>query len=216
MGKNFFIIGAGTFGKKAALHLSKNPSINVTCIDIDPNLNENELPTGINFIRKDGIQFLKEEFSNISSQDFIIPAIPIHLAAYWLISYLNSQLSITKLPKEYISTMPNPLELEDHSYATSYANFKCPDNCVETSVCPVTKQKRKEPLYQLLRSIPVYNYKIHIIQSRQLGPGMGGYKKAELENLIELVKYHDNFILGTSCNCHGIVTALQKHQQGGL
>jgi hypothetical protein len=211
MAKRFFIIGAGTFGKKAALHLSKNPSNKVICVDIDPRLSPSQLPPGIGLVQKDGIQFLKEEFSNIKPDDFIIPAVPIHLAAYWLISYMETNLHITEVPQGYVSKIPNPIRLQDKSYAASYANFKCPDNCVEGSICPVTGQKRNEPLYQLLRSITVCNYNVHIIQSRQLGPGMGGYKKLELENLVEESNHFDNFMLGTACNCHGIITSIEKY-----
>jgi hypothetical protein len=207
----FFIIGTGQFGKKAALHLNKNPKHTVYCVDPDPVLSEWARANSLIFYEMDGIEFLLNHFEMILKEDYIIPALPIHLAAYWLIAKKSPHIKKTYVPKEFTRKIPNALELNDMSYVTSYATFKCPDNCVESVICPVTGKKRPIPLYKFLSNIKFPGWHIHIIRSKQLGPGIGGYKKIQLEQLLDLIESHPNLILGSACNCHGIITALRKH-----
>jgi hypothetical protein len=94
----------------------------------------------------------------------------------------------------------------------SYADFICPDDCPEPDVCTITGKRREKPLYELLRSLDV-GFRVHIIRSHQLAPGLGGYTVADLKRAAETLAGHRNgkWLVGTACKCHGILTAFEIH-----
>ncbi|RLB12393.1 MAG: hypothetical protein DRG63_11710, partial [Deltaproteobacteria bacterium] len=73
--------------------------------------------------------------------------------------------------------------------------------------CTVTGEKRDRPLYQLLRELPVAGFNIHVIRSRQLAPGLGGYAISELFGLCSKLRQmpDSKWLLATSCKCHGVL-----------
>ena len=94
----------------------------------------------------------------------------------------------------------------------SYADFRCPDDCPEPSDhCTVTGKKRGKPLYKLLGDIALPGFRVHVIRSRQLAPGIGGYSIGDLEGLRERVEGGGNskWLVGTACKCHGIISAVE-------
>lgn len=209
--RRFIVVGAGHFGKRACLHLKRDPKRHVVAIDLD---NSNAVwaeKWGIEFVNNDGISFLADPDFEIRPHDYIIPALPVHLAAYWLIANRSKELSLklASIPTEVINQIPNPFTLPDGSCVTSNANFLCPEDCKEGPICPVTGQKRATPLYKLLSKIKSPQ-PVHLIRSRQLGPGMGGYKMEELQRLMSLpFNRHSSIIIATACSCHGILTRIQ-------
>lgn len=209
--RRFIVVGAGHFGKRACLYLKRDPKRQVVAIDVDK---ENALwakKWGIDFVGKDGISFLIDPDFEIRPQDYLIPALPIHLAAYWLLAKGPKEVSLrlAPIPEEVIAQLPNPFILKDHSCVTSSADFLCPEDCKEGPICPVTGQKRRAPLYNILREIKT-SYPLYLIRSRQLGPGMGGYKMEELQRLMSLpFKEHSSIIIGTACSCHGILSRIK-------
>jgi len=52
---------------------------------------------------------------------------------------------------------------------------------------------------------------VHVIRSRQLAPGLGGYRVRDLKELLGKVSEagKGKWLVATACNCHGIVTAMQ-------
>jgi len=51
-----------------------------------------------------------------------------------------------------------------------------------------------------------------VIQSHQLGPGIGGYRPAMLFELLERVKQAGSALLvSTACRCHGVVTGMARN-----
>jgi hypothetical protein len=55
------------------------------------------------------------------------------------------------------------------------------------------------------------DFKVYVIRSHQLAPGLGGYKVADLARMAEKLTSDDKgqWLLGTSCRCHGILTAME-------
>lgn len=207
--RRFFVIGAGRFGKKACLHLLKGPRRQVVAVDPDKKSLLWAKEAKIEFYQLEGVSFLVHPPFKIDPDDFIIPALPIHLAAYWVLEKrpYNLDLTIGEMPEDITVQLPGALRLSDRSYATTHANFLCPEGCKEGKTCPVTGMARKRPLYEILKEIKTNRALIHVIQSRQLGPGMGGYKMKELLNLMDLPwKEHQSIMIATACRCHGIVS----------
>lgn len=210
------IIGAGHFGKRAVRILSEIRLRRAPLLIVDKD--ENSLAEikgpSIEKILHDGINFLAENFHLLSPSNTIIPAVPVHLAFEWLKSYLDNDCKIkqAKGPEEIKPFLPYTWEGSEGSLLISYADFPCPDDCPEPAdYCTVTGEKRSTPLYELLSRLDLLNYRIHIIKSRQLAPGLGGYKVGDLKKLATKVRKQGRgmWLVGTACRCHGTVTAME-------
>ena len=94
---------------------------------------------------------------------------------------------------------------------TSFATFRCPDDCDEPEgVCRVTRKDREANLYELIQRIELPDYKTLVVRSYQLTPGVGGYQLSTLWRLLQEVKSFDKKILvATACRCHGVINALR-------
>jgi len=209
-----FIIGAGHFGKRAARILSQKTNSPISVVDKD----ENRLLELKGFTAKkilgDGIDFLVGNFHILSPSNIIIPAIPVHLASEWLKKYLGNGFEVKQIqvPEGIKTFLPHTWPGSEGSLLVSYADFQCPDDCPEPKdYCTVTKKKRKTPLYDLLSQLKVLNFKVHIIRSRQLAPGLGGFRVDDLKRLSAEVRDEGTgrWLVGTACKCHGTVTALE-------
>ncbi len=210
------IIGAGHFGNKAVRILSETGLRLFPVLIIDKDENSLALIRGpsIEKILHDGIDFLVKNFHLLSPSNIIIPAVPLHLAFEWLKSYLDNICNIkqVKVPEGVRPLLPNTCKGNEGSLLISYADFHCPDNCPEPAdCCTVTGEKRGKPLHELLSRLDPLNYKIHIIKSRQLAPGLGGYKVDDLRELAIRVRNQGRgmWLVGTACRCHGTVSAME-------
>ena len=208
------IIGAGYFGKRAAHILARKTHTLILVIDQDhARLQEiRDLP--IKSILSDGILFLSNHFHRLKPGNIIIPALPLHLAFEWLKHCIDlcDRIKRIGVPEEMKKLLPYTWSGRDGSLLTSFANFCCPDHCPEPDDhCMVTGESRLKPLYQLLGEFALSEYRVHIIRSRQLAPGLGGYMVEDLKKL-----HHDiyegkkgKWLVGTACRCHGVVSALE-------
>jgi 6-phosphogluconate dehydrogenase (decarboxylating) len=70
---------------------------------------------------------------------------------------------------------------------------------------------RGTPLYRLLTETEPRGFRVHVIRSRQLAPGLGAYRVRDLKELLGKVSEagKGKWLVATACKCHGIVTALQ-------
>ena len=209
-----FIIGAGHFGKRAVNILSQKTDSPLSVVDQDEHcLLEIEYPK-VKKIETDGIDFLVENFHRLSPSNIIIPAIPVHLASEWLKKYLGHDLRIKQIqvPSEIKTFLPHTWPGSEGSLLISYADFQCPDDCPEPAdYCTVTGEKRKTPLFELLCKLKIPEFRVHIIRSRQLAPGLGGYRVDELKRMAKKIKDtgFGKWLTGTACRCHGTLTALE-------
>ena len=169
---------------------------------------------GAKRIAQDGVQFLAKHFSHLAPSTFIIPAVPVHLAFEWVRTYINKKGSIEQLsvPKGVALRLPHTQDGSEGSLLASYADFRCPEDCLEpANCCTVTGKKRGVPLYRLLAQLEPRGFRVHVIRSRQLAPGVGGYRVRDLKELLGKVSEgrKGKWLVGTACKCHGIVTAMQ-------
>ena len=209
-----FIIGAGHFGKRAASILSQKTDSPISILDKDEHRLFEIKGLMVKKIQSDGIDFLVENFRILSPLNIIIPAIPIHLASEWLKKYLDDDLGINQIqvPEGIKTFLPHTWPGSEGSLLVSYADFQCPDDCPEPAdYCTITREKRKTPLYDLLSQLKLSDFKIHIIRSRQLAPGLGGFRVDDLKKLDARVRDEGmgRWLVGTACRCHGTVTALE-------
>ena len=207
-----FIIGAGHFGTRAARIIRQRSDGPVFVVDPDKKGLSSLGDLRIEKIQGDGVRFLLDNFQYLKNANTIVPALPVHLAYEWLIRYLPGDMKTKKLPMpETPPPLPHVCPASEGSTLVSYADFLCPDDCPEPVYCTVTGKKREQPLYAFLRNLQLPPFQVHIIRSHQLAPGLGGYKAGDLRETAERVmKGGDRkWILGTSCKCHGILTAFE-------
>lgn len=206
-----FILGAGRFGSRAAKILCSRRKTAIWLIDKDrePLSKQENLP--VSRIQMDAVQFLSERFSSLFPENLLVPSVPVHLAFEWLMSFCG-EISREDIPGETKMLLPNSWAGSEGSLLVSDADFLCPDDCPEPADhCTITGKRRETPLYQRLREIHAPDHRIHIIRSRQLAPGVGGYMVRDLMDVLENLRRHreEKWLLGTACRCHGIVTAFR-------
>ena len=205
-----FIIGAGHFGARAARILSGRSNAPIFVVDPSEEALAGLSALRVNRICHEGIQFLLDNFQRMKDASTLVPALPLHLAYEWLIRYLPKDMVTEKLPMPGTGNrLPNVFTASEGSTLVSYADFLCPDDCPEPVHCTVTGEKREQPLFALLRGLRIPQFQVHIIQSHQLAPGLGGYPVGDLRETAERVMGEGDgkWVLGTACKCHGILTA---------
>jgi hypothetical protein len=148
----------------------------------------------------------------------IIPALPRHLASEWLKGYLHKEFRIkqTEVPEEVRSFLPHTWRTKEGSLLISYADFRCPEDCPEPArYCTVTGERRGLALYQRLNQLTFLDFRVHVVRSHQLAPGLGGYKAGDLARLANRLRQEGpgRWLVGTACKCHGTLTAIEVSER---
>jgi hypothetical protein len=181
-------------------------------LDIDGSRLSQLHATAARLIQEDGIQFLVGHDHLLCPSHTIVPALPHHLAFEWLRQRLAEEFTVERLPvpESIREELPHTWPASDGSLLVSYADFVCPDDCPEPERCTVTGERR-HPLYDVLAGVVLPDFQVHVIRSRQLAPGLGGYRMADLVSAAQRVAYgkRGKWLLGTSCRCHGVITAFE-------
>ena len=145
--------------------------------------------------------------------DWIIPALPVHLAAEWFLVRMGPErLDRVTVPSKIESLLPNPIRGSDGNIYVSHADFRCPDDCAEPrDICTVTGEPRKRNMFEILSDIHLPSFKALVIRSHQLGAGIGGYRpKHHLTLLDKVDQARGQLLVGTACRCHGVITGLER------
>ena len=211
---NFWIIGGGKFGLRAARVLGKkHPSANLTIVEKREKVCRQLERLEIETVCKDGIEYLERNLTIASYPDWIVPAIPLHTAYEWIKTKLSKTRNLQKIavPKDLISELPHPINAEFGQLYISIADFKCPENCPEPDdICTYTGESRRMVLHEFLKSIQRKDLNSVVIQSHQLAPGVGGYTpRALFEALNEIKAAQGPIMLSTACSCHGVIDVFQ-------
>ncbi len=207
--ETIWIIGAGTFGLRAAKLLTDQGSrYGVTLVDQDRTALDRAKDLGCDIEMGDGIDFLRAQLTPNDGPDWIVPAVPVHLAWKWC-TRVCPGLNPTEVPPGLDRKIPNFMKGNNGDIYTSHANFICPPNCNEPDRnCTATGLPRKQPMYEVLAGLSCDRYASLVIQSRQLGPGLGGYRSSSLFSLKHRIeKARGPVLVGTACKCHGVVSA---------
>ncbi len=151
----------------------------------------------------------------------IVPAVPFHLAADWLIRSLQQKngVAIKRIPLEIPWDLPfEYLDPPGNRYV-SMATWRCAENCLPSpGHCTLTHNARPKDLFDLIREKALETGEfeaddIRVIISKQLAPGLGAYHCSDLFSLRELALKpsggEKKILVATSCTCHGVATALK-------
>ena len=213
--KAIWIIGAGRFGRMAADRLTgKIKHLHLVLVDLESEKLHAAGGPGRTLIKADGAAYLAEHLRKKEEKhpDWIVPAVPIHLAAAWqLLNQGKKSLQRIPIPAGMDPLLPHPLRVENGNIFVSHADFLCPDDCAEPrNTCTFTGKPRKQNMFELLNEIQFPPWKSLVIRSHQLGPGVGGYRTQELLDMADRIeKTRGPILLSTACRCHGVMTGLQ-------
>ncbi len=203
----FVIAGYGRFGRIALARIKNSfPGIQVLVVEHDREKLREEFPSGSIPIRTDIVSFLLHS-DLLEMDDYVIPMVPFHLAASYIISKVPN-VSETSVPEEIVPVVPNPIRMNFSNLLVSRANFLCPDDCSEGETCTVTG-RMNEPLYDTLKAIKVPGFSVLVQRSYQILPGVGGYPFRELIELIGKITIGPHLV-ATSCKCHAVITAIEQ------
>jgi TrkA family protein len=210
--QNIYILGSGHFGKRAFKILrNRTKYTRVTVIDKQPQALAEIIAAGGHVLTMDAIKFLDIHVDNMSPDDWIVPAIPVHVAYAWLRLKMKTgfECHAISVPNTIQSRLPNPLEGQEKQVYASIATFTCPEDCPEPQTCcTVTGKPRPQILSETLTGLDRPDFRSICIVSSQLGPGVGGFQVKTLRQAVkDITKNPGRILLSTSCKCHAVLDA---------
>lgn len=212
--EEIWIIGVGRFGQIAFQRLFKaGKDRHFVLVDPETEKLRQYKGTTATLEVSDGIEFLQKRLTLGRNPDWIIPALPVHLAAEWILLHLGpTRLKRIPLPSELDGLVPNPIRGSEGNLYVSHADFRCPEDCDEPrDICSITRKMRHQNMYDLLFNLAFKPFTSLNIRSYQLGPGIGGYRAEQLLEMKARVEQTTGLVLlSTACRCHGVISPLER------
>jgi hypothetical protein len=212
--KEIWIIGIGKFGLMAVNRLERvYPNYRFILVDTEKEKLIKAKGLNRSLEHADGVSYLLNNLHPEKGPDWIIPALPVHLLAEWIIARLKADgLERIRIPIPAMKYLPNFIEGKNGDLYVSHADFICPDDCPEPgNVCYVTGQKRTRNMFDLLQAINLPGFRSIVVRSHQLAPGVGGYRPEKLFQVLQQVsELHTAILLSTACRCHGVITGVKS------
>lgn len=216
--EKIWIIGAGKFGIRTVKQLAqKDQPYSITLVDSDETAIARARDLDCKVIAGDGSLFLTEHLIRGREPDWIVPALPVHLAYEWCALKIGKDRLVPfALPKEADDLLPNPFRGAENQIYVSHADFICPPNCNEPDDrCTKTGEPRKEDMFALLARLDIRGVTPFVVRSHQLGPGVGGYRPAVLYDLLDRLRLHrGRCCIATACRCHGVISGGRVLSEG--
>jgi hypothetical protein len=210
--RTYLIIGCGHFGSRAAEKLlKKDPLSKIIVADKIKESIKKICHLPVETAVGEGVSYLNQFLSQGRRADYIIPAVPFHLAFEFILSRLKpSGGKRKKVPP--LSGLPNSIKGKTGDLYTSLADFICSEDCPEPAqYCTFTKKRRLKPLYRILSELEGA-FESKTVRSYQLAPGVGGFRPEALIDLLEDIKRKKksgwSILVSTASRCHGVTSAL--------
>ncbi len=212
----YLLLGAGRFGCLALQRLwERDPEAQFCVVDRDPEkLAQLPVQADTRLVAVVA-EFLAEVLATKPWPDWLIPAVPLHVAFAWLRLTLpaGEAWSLMPVPPELGQDAPFRQRGGEGEVYLSLATGRCPDDCPEpASRCSLTGAPRSGNLFEMLARQQITGCKTVVLRSRQLAPGVGGYRPADLLRLREEVRQAGErcIIVCTACRCHGVCHGLER------
>lgn len=212
--KTVWILGAGQFGEIAGVRLRlKYPEAEIIIVDQDSAALREVEAVASTTVLGEGTAYLAQHLEASGPPDWIVPAIPVHVAFEWIGLQLAAthRLEKLKIPGSVTQNLGKRFTGQDGRVYTSLADFTCPGNCPEPAeLCFVTGKPRPVDLHKELTSVAPPLMTPVIVRSRQLSAGVGGYRPGDLfEALRQIEACAGPVLLGTACRCHSVLDAFR-------
>ncbi|GAB6061697.1 NAD-binding protein [Deferrisoma palaeochoriense] len=208
---DIWVLGGGRFGTRAATRLA-GANRAVLVVDREPAGLAAARDLGVDTRQADAVAFLRGSLGEGRRPDWIVPAVPFHLAAAWCLAELGPGLVRHPIPPEVERAVPNPFRAAEDEIYASHATWRCPPDCPEPADrCTVTGEPRPKDLFRLLAELDVPPFRPFVLRSHQLAPGVGGYRPEELLSLRDALGAHlGPALVATACRCHGVITGVLR------
>jgi hypothetical protein len=214
---SYLILGAGKFGRLALRRLSaQDPGARFLLIDRQAQALAEARTSqveGAEMLEAEAIPYLAAHLGPDSPWDWLIPMVPMHVAYTWLVAgpLAGQGWEPAEVPGDLGNLAPLCIPGPGGELYLSQARHRCPDDCDEPPVCPVTGLNRQQPLFGKLAETSRPGWSILVVASRQLAPGVGGYSPQELVKLAETAAGASGpLLVATACRCHGVVHGLRR------
>lgn len=213
----YLILGAGKFGRLALARLARLDE-QARFLVVDRNARALAAARALapgrgEWVAAEAGAYLAAHLENGASWDWLIPMIPEHVAFSWLRGrHLTPPAwEALAVPAELASLAPVASRGREGELYLSRALHLCPDDCPGPRECPVTGESRETPLFAELAVFQAPGFKMAVIPSRQLAPGVGGYPPGLLRAMArDLAGFRGKVLIATACRCHGVVHALER------
>ena len=210
--RSYLIIGCGHFGSRATEKLlRKDPHSKIVVVDKNKRKLQKISRLPVETALSDGVAYLNQFLSSGRKVDYIVPAVPFHLA-FEFIQLRLRPFGAKRVKVPVLLRVPNPVAGRTGDLYTSFADFLCSEDCPEpVQYCTITKKRRPKPLYRILIELEGA-VESRVIRSLQLAPGVGGFKPEALLDLLKNIekrtKLHQSILVSTASRCHGVTSAL--------
>ena len=208
----YLIIGCGHFGSRAAEKLlKKDPQPKIVVVDKNKKALRKVSHLPVEIAMNEGVSYLEQFLSRGQETDYVIPAVPFHLA-FEFIQLRLRPLGAKRVKVPVLLGVPNPVAGKTGDLYTSFADFLCSEDCPEPAqYCTITRKRRPKPLFKILRELKG-TFQSKVIRSHQLTLGVGGFQPEVLLVLPEDIKKKINpgrlILVSTASRCHGVTSAL--------
>ncbi len=211
--ETLWILGVGRFGLSAFHRLSKkHKDWHFVLVDLVEETLLNCAGPHVTPVHGDAVAYLTDHLVPSAKVSWIIPCLPLHLAWEWCHRKLGPEhLAQIPLPPGIEPLLSNPMKgTEGHLYV-SHADFICPATCSEPDLlCTATNKPRKKDMFQQLAALAYQDFVPIVLESHQLGPGIGGFRPEQLNIFLDQVRHRKGpLLLCTACRCHGVITGAQ-------
>jgi hypothetical protein len=202
----YFVAGYGKFGRVAVERItSAFPGSTIIMVEQNPAKLPQDSLKGVTAYNGDAVSFMLNS-ALVEPGDWIVPMVPFHCAAKYVLQK-SSALKSVPFPMEVSLFVPNPYQSGPSDLCCSVADFLCPDDCPEGLCCTVTGQPRS-PLYEALERLHISEFKVLVLRSSQILPGVGGYTLNDLLKIEQQI-ISGKYLIATSCKCHAVMTACE-------
>ena len=210
------VAGGGKYGSFAADFLRRKAR-SFAVVDINPSClaaREFTLKSATR-IEREGEYFVRGDLSTVLdllatvNAEFVFPTVPTHLAADLARIKFSLQPWIERIDN-VLPYMPQTVVVkadEGSLVATFNKGHKCLDKCSMPEVCPSSGFKKPCTMTELMRSAAPDAF---FLLSHSMAPGLGALKVVNLTQFLDYAKKKRRFVVATTCDCHGVLTAMRK------
>lgn len=199
------VLGAGKFGQRAIRAFAVRAS-QLVVVDYNPYALVFPDSDRIVPVCAEGISYLAG--NDFQDFDWIIPALPLHVAFSWMLARLKG-IGIRTVAVPPGIEIPGCFYSESGTVYATLSTHICPEDCPEPEgFCYLTGEERRLPLHRQLSELEIEGFKTYLLRSSQLAPGIGGFTPLQLENLLAAVAGSRlPGLVISSCACHAVINA---------
>lgn len=206
--RNILVVGAGTFGRRALELLG--PRVWAVA-DLDPG--DDLAGRGWEVWAQSGAAAVSQALSHSDRVKWIVPAVPVHLAAEWLkLSLTEYDFRALEIEEDSLPPVTWKMAGRIGLWYLSLADFRCPADCPEPAeICTFSGKPRGMPMYERISRQSWPGLQCRVLRSRQLAPGVGALKATDLRELKREVQGRaGGWVLATSCKCHAVLEGFEN------